>query len=243
MSEPTAHTPATRDEELLCCLGPGFPALAGSDPDRVARIRDEVASGFAALTDVTNAVSIFGSARTPPDHPHYKLARRLAARLGTLGFDIITGGGPGIMEAANRGARDAGVRSIGLGVELAHEQSINPFVDISLHFRYFFVRKLMFIRYACAFVVFPGGFGTLDELFEALTLIQTEKIRQFPIVLAGSKHWSGLERWIRAQLLEPGMVSADDVELLVLADDPDEIGEIIDRCRRRQLQTYHPPGS
>ena len=196
MYESAAHIPATCDEELLCCLGPNYPALAGSDPDRVARIRDEVAYGFSALTDVAHAVSIFGSARTRPDHSHYKLARALATRLGTLGFDIITGGGPGIMEAANRGARDAGVRSIGLGIELAHEQGINPYVDLSLQFSHFFVRKLMFIRYASAFVVFPGGFGTLDELFEALMLIQNAKIRHFPVVLAVSEHWSGLEQWI-----------------------------------------------
>ncbi|WP_234809704.1 TIGR00730 family Rossman fold protein [Mycolicibacterium tusciae] len=195
------------------------------------------------MAKVTNAVSFFGSARTPPDHPHYKLAHALAARLGALGFDIITGGGPGIMEAANRGAREAGVRSIGLGIELAQEQGINPFVDLELHFQYFFVRKLMFVRYANGFVVLPGGFGTLDELFEALTLIQTEKIRHFPVVLAGSAHWSGLQRWIRERLLKPGMVAADDVELLVLADDPDEIGEIVDRCRHRQLQTYRSSGS
>lgn len=243
MPEPTAHVPATRDEELLCCLGPGFPALAGSDPDRVARIRDEVAHGFAVLADEAHAVSIFGSARTPPDHPYYTLARTLAMRLGIRGFDIITGGGPGIMEAASRGARDAGVRSIGLGIELPHEQTMNQFVDLSLQFRYFFVRKLMFIRYASAFVVFPGGFGTLDELFEALTLIQTEKIRHFPVVLAGSEHWGELQRWIRTRLLEPGMVSPGDVELLVLADDPVEIVEIIERSRERQLETYQPSGS
>ena len=242
MYESAAHIPATCDEELLCCLGPNYPALAGSDPDRVARIRDEVAYGFSALTDVAHAVSIFGSARTRPDHSHYKLARALATRLGTLGFDIITGGGPGIMEAANRGARDAGVRSIGLGIELAHEQGINPYVDLSLQFSHFFVRKLMFIRYASAFVVFPGGFGTLDELFEALMLIQNAKIRHFPVVLAVSEHWSGLEQWIRARLLEPGMVSADDVKLLVLADDPNEIGDIIEHWRRRQLETYRPTG-
>lgn len=133
-----AHRPATCDEELLCCLGPGFPALAGSDPDRVVRIRDEVAHGFAALADVTRAVSFFGSARTPPDHPYYQLARTLAARLGALGFDIITGGGAGIMEAANRGAREAGVRSIGLVIELPYEQRMNSFVDLSLEFKYFF---------------------------------------------------------------------------------------------------------
>lgn len=240
MQQSTAHICTTCDEELLCCLGPGFPALAGSDPHRVARIRDEVAHGFAALADVTRAVSFFGSARTPPDHPYYQLARTLAARLGTLGFDVITGGGPGIMEAANRGAREAGVRSIGLVIELPYEQHTNPFVDLALEFNYFFVRKLMFVRYASAFVVFPGGFGTLDELFEALTLIQTEKIRHFPVVLAGSQHWCGLEQWIRTQLLELGMVSADDFELLVVADDPDEIGEVIEGWHRRQLATYHP---
>ncbi|KZS60519.1 TIGR00730 family Rossman fold protein [Mycobacterium ostraviense] len=241
MLKPPGHTPATCDEELLCCLGPGFPPLVGSDPDRVARIRDEVAFGFSALTDVAHAVSIFGSARTPPDHPHYKLARTLARKLGTLGFDIITGGGPGIMEAANRGAREAGVRSIGLSIELAYEQRSNPFVDFPLEFRYFFVRKLMFVRYASAFVVLPGGFGTLDELFEALTLIQTEKIRHFPVVLAGSDYWGGLERWIRARVLAPGMVSPDDMTLLVLSDEPDEIGEIIAGGRHRQLETYRPP--
>lgn len=242
MPEPTTRIPATCDEELLCCLGPNFPALTGSDPDRVARIRDEVAYGFAALQDVAHAVSIFGSARTPPGHPHYELARTLATRLGTLGFDIITGGGPGIMEAANRGARDAGVRSIGLNIELAHEQHTNPFVELSLQFRHFFVRKLMFIRYASAFVVFPGGFGTLDELFEALTLIQTSKIRHFPVVLAVSEHWTGLERWIRDRLLDSAMVSPSDVKMLVLVDDPDEIGAIIQHWRSQQLETYRPSG-
>lgn len=176
----TSPVPGTTDEELLCCLGPGYPDFADSDPDRVARIREEVAYGFAALAGVEYAVSIFGSARTPADDPHYILARAVAARVGALGFDIITGGGPGIMEAANRGAREAAVRSIGLNIELPREQTVNPFLDLSLRFRYFFVRKLMFIRYASAFVVFPGGFGTLDELFEALTLIQTGKIRHFP---------------------------------------------------------------
>lgn len=230
--------PATADEELLCCLGPGYPDFADSDPDRVARIRDEVAYGFSALAGVAHAVSIFGSARTTPADPHYVLARTVAARVGALGFDVITGGGPGIMEAANRGARDAGVRSIGLNIELPHEQTVNGFIDVSLRFRYFFVRKLMFVRYASAFVVFPGGFGTLDELFEALTLIQTGKIRHFPVVLAGSRHWDGLETWIRARLLDTGMVSAQDMALLTVADDPEEIAEVIAAGRRRQLQTY-----
>nr|WP_253873189.1 TIGR00730 family Rossman fold protein [Mycobacterium gordonae] len=240
MHESRDCIPATCDEDLLSYLGPGFPPLSGSDPGRVARIRDEVAHGFAALADVTHAVSFFGSARTPPDHPHYMMARTLAARLGSLGFDIITGGGPGIMEAANQGARDAGVRSIGLVIELPYEQQPNQFIDLSLQFNYFFVRKLMFVRYASAFVVLPGGFGTLDELFEALTLIQTQKIRNFPVVLACSDHWTGLERWIRDRLLETGLVSGEDVDLLVIADDPDEIGELVERWRRRQLETYRP---
>lgn len=240
-SPQTPHVPATADEELLCCLGPGYPHFAERDPERVNRIRDEVAYGFAAMADVAQAVSIFGSARTPPDHPHYILARTVAARLGARGFDIITGGGPGIMEAANRGARDAAVRSIGLNIELPHEQVINPFVDRSLRFRHFFVRKLMFIRYASAFVVFPGGFGTLDELFEALTLIQTEKIRHFPVVLAGSGHWNGLDTWIRAKLLDEGMVSPEDAALLTLLDDPEAIADLIVGWRHRQLQTYQSP--
>ena len=237
----TSPVPGTTDEELLCCLGPGYPDFADSDPDRVARIREEVAYGFAALAGVEHAVSIFGSARTPADDPHYILARAVAARVGALGFDIITGGGPGIMEAANRGAREAAVRSIGLNIELPHEQTVNQFLDLSLRFRYFFVRKLMFIRYASAFVVFPGGFGTLDELFEALTLIQTGKIRHFPVVLAGSQHWSGLETWIRARVLEAGMVTPEDVELLTVSDDPDEIADLIAAGRRRQLQIYRSP--
>lgn len=230
--------PVTCDEELLCCVGPDFPPLAGTDPQRVARIRDEVAGGFAALADVAQAVSIFGSARTTPDHPHYRLARLLAARLGAQRFDIITGGGGGIMEAANRGAHDAGVRSIGLGIELPYEQTTNSYLDVSLRFKYFFARKLMFIRYASAFVVFPGGFGTLDELFEALTLIQTGKTPHFPIVLAVSEHWSGLAQWIGDRLLKSELVAADDLELLVLADDPEEIVQIVERGRRQQLHAY-----
>ena len=173
--------PGTTDEELLCCLGPGYPDFADSDPDRVARIREEVAYGFAALAGVEHAVSIFGSARTPADDPHYILARAMAARVGHWDSTSSPAEGPGIMEAANRGACEAAVRSIGLNIELPREQTVNQFLDLSLRFRYFFVRKLMFIRYASAFVVFPGGFGTLDELFEALTLIQTGKIGTSPL--------------------------------------------------------------
>lgn len=238
MPAPASPQPATLDEELLGCLGPNFPALKGSDPERVARIRDEVALGFSALADVEHAVSIFGSARTSSGDPHYRLARSIANHLGGLGFDVITGGGPGIMEAANRGARDAGVRSIGLGIELPHEQRMNEYVDLAVPFHHFFARKLMFVRYASAFIVLPGGFGTLDELFEALTLIQTEKIRHFPVVLVVAEHWRGLDDWIRARLLEPGMIAKGDLELLVVADEPHEIGDVVRRCRQRQLQTY-----
>ncbi|WP_232007739.1 TIGR00730 family Rossman fold protein [Mycobacterium gordonae] len=226
---------------MLC--GPGFSPLAGTDPQRVARIRDEVARGFAALSDVTQAVSIFGSACTAADHRYYRLARELAARLGAHRFDIITGGGAGIMEAANRGARDAGVRSIGLGIELPYEQSTNPYLDVSLRFNYFFARKLMFIRYASAFVVFPGGFGTLDELFEALTLIQTGKTPHFPVVLAVCEHWNGLQQWISARLLESELVAAEDLKLLVCADDPDEIVQIVERGRDLQRRSYQRPPS
>lgn len=235
---PASPQPATVDEDLLSCVGPNFPTLKGSDPERVARIRDEVARGFSALADVEHAVSIFGSARTSADDPHYQLARSVSRHLGGLGFDVITGGGPGIMEAANRGARDAGAQSIGLGIELPHEQGMNAYVDVAVPFRHFFARKLMFVRYASAFIVFPGGFGTLDELFEALTLIQTEKIRHFPVVLVVSEHWRGLDDWIRTRILGPNMIANSDLDLLVLADEPDEIGEIVSRCRQRQLATY-----
>ena len=235
---PSRQIPATLDEELLSCLGPGYPDFAAGDPDRVARIQKEITDGFAALAGVGPAVSVFGSARTPADDPQYILARTVAARLGALGYGVITGGGPGIMEAANRGAQDAHACSIGLNIELSYEQRVNPYVDLSLQFQHFFVRKLMFIRYASAFIVFPGGFGTLDELFEALTLIQTEKIRHFPVVLAGSRHWAGLVDWIRARLLEEGMVSSADIELLTVADDPDTIVQTIQHWCHRQRELY-----
>lgn len=235
--EPPAP-PATVDEELLCCLGPDAAALIAADPARVARIRDEIAHGFSLLSGVGSAVSIFGSARTDSSASSYVLARTVASELGALGFDIITGGGAGIMEAANRGAQDAGVRSIGLGIELPHEQAFNRFVDHPVHFRYFFARKLMFVRYASAFVVFPGGFGTLDELFEALTLIQTSKIRHFPVILVGGDHWSGLVDWVQERLVEPGMVGSADLSLLHLANDPQEICELVARGRAQQRKWY-----
>lgn len=229
----TTARPRTLDEELLCrCL----PLLPKQDPARLRRIQAELASGFEALADVGKAVSIFGSARTPSGYPEYELARTVAHRLGESGFAILTGGGPGIMAAANRGAREAGALSVGLNIELPHEQGTNEWVDLALEFHYFFARKMMFVRYTSAFVVFPGGFGTLDELFEALTLIQTGKIRHFPVVLASVEHWSGLRDWVRERLLETGKVAPADVELFRTSDDPDEICALVEEGHRRQLR-------
>lgn len=221
---------ATEDERLLQSpsTAPSRAAdFTSSDPWRVFRIMGEFVEGFDALAGIGPGVTIFGSARVPPDDPAYAAARETARQLGAAGFSIITGGGPGIMEAANRGARDAGALSVGCNIELPFEQSINEYVDIAINFRYFFVRKTMFVKYAEAFVIFPGGFGTLDELTEALTLIQTGKIRDFPVVLYGRKYWSGLFAWIRETLLAEGKISPDDVELMILADTPEEVVRII----------------
>jgi uncharacterized protein (TIGR00730 family) len=171
-------------------------------------------------------VSVFGSARTAPDHPEYAAAREVGRRIGETGLAVITGGGPGTMEAANRGAQDAGAVSIGLNIELPHEQELNPYVDIGMRFHYFFTRKLMFVRYSCARVVFPGGYGTLDELYEVLTLVQTGKAVGYPIVLAGSEYWSGLLEWTRGELLEEGRISPEDFEIAQVADDPAEIADL-----------------
>lgn len=223
----------TADEDLLCCLGD--PRLAAEDPERVSRIAAELSNGFAALTGVTKAVSIFGSARTEPGSAEYVQGEAVARALGALGFTVITGGGPGSMEAANRGAREVGARSIGLNIELTAEQRPNAFLDLSLDFRYFFARKLMFMRYSSAFVVLPGGFGTLDELFEALTLIQTGKISNFPVVLVGVDHWTGLVDWIRERLLSAGRVSGADVSFLHVTDDPAEVCRIVTVGHAAQL--------
>ena len=172
-------------------------------------------------------MSVFGSARIKRGHPDYELARRVAAGLVGAGYAVITGGGPGLMEAANRGAAEAGGTSVGLGIELPHEQGMNKWVDLGVNFRYFFARKVMFVKYAEGFVVLPGGFGTLDELFEALTLVQTQKVNGFPIVLVGVDYWSGLVEWVRTSLLERGMIAAADLDLLKLTDDPDEAVRIV----------------
>jgi uncharacterized protein (TIGR00730 family) len=205
-----------------------------TDARRIERIEEELRTGFASLAHVGKAVSIFGSARTPPGHPEYERAREAAHKLGEAGFAIITGGGPGVMEAANRGAKEAGVASIGLDIELPHEQFQNRWVDLPLTFHYFFTRKVMFVRYASAFVVFPGGFGTLDELFEAATLRQTGKIRHFPIVLVGRDYWQGLVDWLAGPVLAGGKIAAQDVERLQVTDDLDEVFEIVEAAEHRR---------
>jgi uncharacterized protein (TIGR00730 family) len=225
---------ATLDEELLNCAGPGLEQQGESDPQRLDHIRAELERGFRRLSTVTKGVSIFGSARTPSTADDYQLARSTARTLGQNGFAIITGGGPGIMEAANRGARDAGAVSVGLNIHLPFEQELNEYVDIGLEFQHFFARKVMFVRYASAFVVFPGGYGTLDELFESLTLIQTGTIRHFPVLLVGSAHWQGLLDWARDRLLGAGKIGPDEFDLLHVVDDPVEIVEQVGTAFERQ---------
>jgi uncharacterized protein (TIGR00730 family) len=224
----------TFDEEMLNAAGPARSRLAADDPARLEAIRAELSKGFAALSGVTKGVSIFGSARTPETESDYVAARALAGALGELGYTIITGGGPGIMEAANRGARDVGARSVGLNIQLPFEQVLNPYTDISLQFDHFFARKVMFVRYASAFVVFPGGFGTLDELFESLTLIQTGKIKHFPVLLVGHEYWDGLHSWVCDQLVARGKISEDELSLLRITDDLDDVVATIDAAYERQ---------
>lgn len=205
---------------------------AQKDPWRVLRIQSEFVAGFDALRDVGEAVTVFGSARLKPGSPHYELGVDVGEALGRAGFSVITGGGPGAMEAANKGAFETGSPSIGLGIELPFEQRLNEWVGMGLNFRYFFARKTMFVKYAQAFVCLPGGFGTLDELFEALTLVQTNKITRFPIVLVGKEFWSGLLAWIQDVLVAEKMIGADDVTLLQVVDSADEVIEAIASTRR-----------
>jgi len=232
---PEPRMPRTLDEELIAAQEPVVISTL-TDEDRLERITGELRAGFEALAPVGAAASFFGSARTTPDDPEYQLARETARLVGGSGLAIITGGGPGAMEAANRGARDAGALSIGLNIELPFEQGINPYCDIELEFHYFFARKIMFVRYASGFVVFPGGFGTVDELFESLTLIQTGKVRNFPVVLMGSDYWQGLVDWIRERLLTEGKISPPDVDLLRLIDDPAEVRDVLMRAAHRQAR-------
>jgi hypothetical protein len=215
----TVHA-RTEDERLLASNA--RPAFLDSDPWRSLRILAEFVEGFDALAAVGKAVTIFGSARLHDGDPYYAKARQLAGLLAKEGFAVITGGGPGIMEAANRGCHEAGGLSIGCNIELPHEQSVNAYVDLGVEFRYFFARKTMFVKYADGFAIFPGGFGTLDELFESLTLIQTGKIRHFPVVLVGKEYWAGLLDWIRTQAVDHGAVAPEDLDLIQVTDDMDE---------------------
>jgi len=228
-----ARDPRSPDEELLEAESLTIHSQL-DDGARIARVGAELDRGFDALSGVGKAVSFFGSARTQRSDPFYARARALARALGDDGFAIITGGGPGIMEAANRGAQEAGVMSIGLGIDLPHEQRMNEWVGLPLDFHYFFTRKVMFVRYASAFVVFPGGFGTFDELFEAATLRQTEKIRHFPIVLFGSEYWSGLLDWLRDPVRAEGKISAEDVDTLEVTDDAARVLEVIRTVEHRR---------
>jgi uncharacterized protein (TIGR00730 family) len=213
-----AHS--TTDQRLL--ESRGATDWVHTDPWRVLRIQSEFIEGFGTLAELGPAVSVFGSARTPRDHPLYGTSERLGAKLARAGLAVITGGGPGIMEAANKGAAEAGGISVGLGIELPFESGLNPYVNLGINFRYFFARKTMFVKYAQGFVVMPGGFGTLDELFEALTLVQTQKVTSFPVVLLDTEYWSGLINWLRREPLEREIISATDLEAFTVTDDADE---------------------
>lgn len=227
MTQPPTNKHHTEDQRLLLAPCDQPENFTNTDPWRVMRVMSEFVQGFDALADLGPAVTIFGSARVKPDHPQYQQAVETARLLGEAGFNIITGGGPGIMQAGNEGAKKANVTSVGLNIELPFEQHINPFVDIAVNYRYFFVRKTMLVKYAQGFVIFPGGFGTMDELFEAMTLIQTGKIHNFPIVLFDSSYWEGLLGWLRGTMLREGKVSASDLDLLVVTDSPAEVRDVI----------------
>ena len=222
----------TEDQKLLAPTT--RPAFLNTDPWRSLRILSEFVEGFDALAGLGPAISVFGSARVAPGSPAYETAREIGRLLAQEGYAVITGGGPGVMEGANRGCQEAGGMSVGCNVELPHEQSLNPYVDLGVEFRYFFARKVMFVKYADGFVILPGGFGTMDELFEALTLIQTGKIRHFPVVLVGEAFFGGLLDWIRARLLEGGMIEAADLHLVQVTDDPAEVVAIIRKAGRRR---------
>lgn len=223
----------TEDERLLA-TPPAQPEFVHSDPWRVLRIMGEFVDGFDALAGLGDAVTIFGSARVREGDPMYEATVETARLLGEAGLTIITGGGPGIMQAGNKGARAAGAKSVGLNIELPFEQNVNPYVDIAIEFRYFFVRKTMFVKYAQAFVIFPGGFGTMDELFEALTLIQTGKVQNFPVILFGSAYWQGLIDWLRATMLVEKKIAEPDLGLLVLCDSPEEVRDMILKSLRER---------
>ena len=239
-SSSSAPRNAVTEDERLLTAGP--PAerrtFVHTDPWRVLRIMGEFVEGFDTLSDVRFAVSIFGSARTRSEDPYYDKAVETARLLARQGFPIITGGGPGIMEAANRGAQEGNGLSIGCNIELPFEQGTNPYVERSINFRYFFVRKTMFVKYATAFVVFPGGFGTMDELFEALTLIQTGKVKHFPVVLFGKEYWQGLYEWLEGRVCGEGKIDAKDLTLFHVTDDPAEAVAWIVKAREERKQSH-----
>jgi uncharacterized protein (TIGR00730 family) len=221
---------STTDQRLLDSRGPTD--FIHTDPWRVLRIQAEFVEGFGALAELGPAIAVFGSARTPPDHPTYALAEELGGKLSAAGFAVITGGGPGAMEAANKGASEAGGVSVGLGIELPWESGLNEWADMGVNFRYFFARKTMFVKYSQGFAVLPGGYGTLDELFEALTLVQTQKVTQFPIVLIGTAYWTGLLGWLREVALTDGKINESDLDMLVLTDDVDEAVRLMVDARK-----------
>jgi uncharacterized protein (TIGR00730 family) len=212
------------------------PEFLRSDPWRALRILSEFVEGFDALATLGPAITVFGSARVSTDSETYAVAREIGRRLAEEGYAVITGGGPGVMEAANRGCQEGGGMSVGCNIELPHEQDINPYVDLGVEFRYFFARKTMFVKYADGFVILPGGFGTMDELFEAITLIQTGKIRHFPVVLVGTEFFGGLFDWMKERLLGQGMIGPDDLDLMVVTDDPKEVVRIVNEGTRRRRE-------
>ncbi len=230
----------TTDQRLLDSHGDS--AWVHEDPWRVMRIQSEFVNGFGALADLGPAFSIFGSARTPKDHPEYAQAKELARKLSDFGYNIITGGGPGIMEAANSGACEGQGLSVGLGIELPFEQSMNEFVELGIDFRYFFARKTMFIKYAQGFVVFPGGFGTFDELFEALTLVQTQKVTSFPVVLMGTQYWSPLIEWLKNTVARDGKITLSDFDYIHVSDDVDEVIQILVEAEARRKHLVEKSG-
>ena len=231
-AEPLAGRRIGRTEDEALLQRPTPAEFLDTDPWRALRILSEFVEGFDAMAEVGPAVSVFGSARTHRDDPYYAMARELGRKLAEAGYSVITGGGPGIMEAANRGCHEAGGLSVGCNIELPKEQGLNRYVDLGIEFRYFFARKVMFVKYADAFVIFPGGYGTLDELFEALTLIETRKVQDFPVILMGSDYWDGMLDWIRDTLLVHAAISKEDVALLRLTDDTDEAVRIIQAYAR-----------
>jgi uncharacterized protein (TIGR00730 family) len=230
--------PTTTDQRLLDSRGASD--WVHTDPWRVLRIQAEFVEGFGSLAELGPAISVFGSARTPEDAPEWALAEQLGKALVNAGFAVITGGGPGAMAGANKGAFEAGGVSVGLGIELPFEQGMNQWVDLGVNFRYFFARKTMFVKYAQGFVVLPGGFGTLDELFEALVLVQTHKVTSFPIVLMGSDYWSGLLSWLAGPVVERGMIRRTDLDLVMLTDDVDEAVSLV--VAARVERSHRPAG-